>query len=66
MLQGFKTVIFNIVAMIAAWLATRYGIDIAPEEQMAIAVTLVTIGNILLRIFTKTTIFNRKPKGGSQ
>ena len=66
MLQGFKTVIFNIVAMIAAWFAAHYGIDIAPEEQMAIAVTLVTLGNILLRIFTKTTIFNRQPKGGSQ
>lgn len=66
MLQGFKTVIFNIVAMIAAWLAAHYGIDIAPEDQAAIAVTIVTLGNIVLRIFTKTSIFNRNQKGDSQ
>jgi hypothetical protein len=59
MLQGFKTVIFNIVALVAAWLATNYGITIAPEEQAAIAVTIVTIGNIILRIFTKSAIFKK-------
>lgn len=59
MLQGFKTIIFNIVALIAAWLATNFGIDIAPEEQAAIAVTLVTIGNIILRIFTKSAVFKK-------
>ena len=59
MLQGFKTVIFNIVALIAAWLATHYGIDIAPDEQAAIAVSIVTIGNIILRIFTKSAIFTK-------
>ncbi len=65
MFTGFKTVIFNVVALIAAWLAAHYGIDIAPEEQAAIAVTIVTVGNIVLRIFTKTPIFT-KTKGGSQ
>ena len=59
MLQGFKTIIFNIVALIAAWLATNFGIELAPDEQAAIAVTLVTIGNIILRIFTKSAIFTK-------
>lgn len=59
MLQGFKTIIFNIVALIAAWLATNFGIELAPDEQAAIAVTIVTIGNIILRIFTKSAIFTK-------
>lgn len=59
MLQGFKTIIFNVVALIAAWLATNYGIDLAPDEQAAIAVTIVTVGNIMLRIFTKSAIFTK-------
>jgi hypothetical protein len=59
MLQGFKTIIFNVVALIAAWLATNYGIDLAPDEQAAIAVTIVTVGNIILRIFTKSAVFTK-------
>ncbi len=56
-LSGFKTVIFNLVALLAAWLATKYGIEVSEEQQTAIAVTIVCVINIILRTFTKTRIF---------
>lgn len=58
MLSGFKTVIFNLVAIFAAWMSTQFGIDIDPELQMAIAVTIVGVGNLILRAITKNPIFN--------
>lgn len=58
MLNGFKTVIFNLVAIFAAWMSTQFGIDIDAELQMAIAVTIVGVGNLILRALTNTPIFN--------
>jgi hypothetical protein len=44
LLQGFKTIIFNIVAITASWLATERGIDLAEDHQTAISVTIISPG----------------------
>jgi hypothetical protein len=56
LLQGFKTIIFNIVAITATWLATEHGIDLAEDHQTAISVTIISLVNIGLRSITKTPI----------
>lgn len=60
MFQGFKTVIFNVVAVAAIWLNNQYGIEIDSELQSALAVTIMGVGNIILRKFTKTPIFKKE------
>lgn len=59
LLQGFKTLIFNIVAIGASWLATEHGIDLPEEHQTAISVTIVSLANIGLRFLTKTPMGKR-------
>ena len=63
-LQGFRTIIFNIVTIAATWLAGKHGIELTEEHQTAITVTLVSLANIGLRVITKTPIGagNRKNK----
>ena len=58
-LQGFRTIIFNITATIATWLGATHGIDIPDEHQAAIATTIIAIVNILLRLITRTPVFKR-------
>ncbi len=53
-LQGFKTIIFNIVAIGASWLATAHGINLTDEHQTAISVTIISLANIGLRFITRT------------
>lgn len=55
-LQGCKTITFNIVAIAAGWLATEYGIVLPEEHQTAISVTIISLVNIALRLITKTPI----------
>lgn len=59
-LQGFKTVIFNLVAIFASWLASEYGIELSDEHQTAVTVTIVSLANIGLRIITRTPICTNK------
>ncbi|WP_342270596.1 hypothetical protein [Rickettsia endosymbiont of Orchestes rusci] len=54
-LQGFRTIIFNSVALLTAWLA-RFDIDIPEDHQTAMGITLISIINIILRLLTKTPI----------
>lgn len=54
-LQGFRTLIFNTIAILTAWLAER-GIDLPEEHQSAILVTIIAIINIILRLVTKTPV----------
>ena len=56
LLQGFKTIAFNLVAIVASWLATEYGIELPEDHQTAITVTIVSLANIGLRLITKTPI----------
>ena len=61
-LSGYKTIIFNLVAIGASWLTTSYGIELPEEHQTAISVTIISIINIGLRLMTKTTsIKDRQP-----
>jgi hypothetical protein len=58
-LQGFKTIIFNIVA---SWLASEHGIEVPKDHQTAITITIVSLVNIVLRFLTNTPIGGRKNK----
>lgn len=58
-LQGFKTIIFNLTAALAAWLGATYEIELPEEHQAALATTIVALGNILLRLFTKSPVFKK-------
>ena len=57
-MDGYKTLIANAVLLIASGLAL-VGIEVGIEEQSAIVVSVVAIGNIILRIFTKTPVLNK-------
>ncbi|BFD46381.1 hypothetical protein [Candidatus Tisiphia endosymbiont of Temnostethus pusillus] len=61
-LQGFKTIIFNIVAIAASWLASEHGIEVSEDHQTAITITIVSLVNIVLRFLTNTPIGRRKNK----
>jgi hypothetical protein len=61
-LQGRKTITFNIVAIAASWLATRHGIDLPEEHQTAISITIISLVNIALRLITKTPIGKKDRK----
>lgn len=61
-LQGFRTIIFNVTATLGAWLGATYGIELPEEHQAALATTIMAVINILLRIFTESPPF-RKDKG---
>ena len=55
-LQGFRTIIFNVVTILAAWLTVNYDIELTEEHQLAITTTIISIGNIALRLVTKTPV----------
>ena len=57
-MDGYTTLIANAVLLIASGLAL-VGIEVGIEEQSAIVVSVVAIGNIILRIFTKTPVLNK-------
>lgn len=55
-LQGFRTIIFNIVTAASSIVGAVYGLEITDEHQMAFCTTIIAAGNIILRLFTKTPI----------
>ena len=59
-LQGFRTIIFNGVAIIATWLGTNHGVELSQEHQTAITTTIIAAVNIGLRMVTKTPIGKKK------
>ena len=59
-LQGFKTILVNLIVILAAWLNTNYGIVLDGSTQAAIAVSALAIINIGLRIITKTAVFKKQ------
>ena len=65
MLQGYRTIFVNLVALGAAWLASHYGIIIDENSQTALVVTLVTLSNIGLRLLTKTPVFTKEQTLGN-
>ncbi|MCC8483816.1 MAG: hypothetical protein LN561_04650 [Rickettsia endosymbiont of Labidopullus appendiculatus] len=54
-LQGFRTIIFNLITILTAWLAD-FNIELSEEHQTAMSVTIIAIINIILRFITKTPI----------
>jgi hypothetical protein len=61
-LQGCKTITFNIVAIAAGWLSAKYNIDLPVEDQTAISITIISLVNIALRLVTKTPIGKKNRK----
>ena len=59
-LQGFRTIIFNIVAIAATWLVVNYGIELSEEHQLAITTSIIALINIVLRLITKTPAFKHE------
>ena len=51
-LQGFRTIIFNLTALLTAWLADL-NIELPEDNKTAIGVTVIAIINIILRLITK-------------
>ncbi|PCJ23197.1 MAG: hypothetical protein COA94_08485 [Rickettsiales bacterium] len=64
--QSFKTLTFNGIATIAAWLATNYDVDISEENQMAITTTIMAIINILLSLFTGKRLKNKQSENHAE
>ena len=58
-LQGFRTIIFNITATIDTWFGATHGIEIPEEHKAAIATTIIALVNIFLRLITRTPVFKR-------
>ena len=54
-LQGFRTIIFNIIALAATWFGANSHIELIEDNQLEITTTLLALGNIGLRLFTKNT-----------
>ena len=57
-MNGFKTVITNTVLLAASALSMA-GVDIGLDEQAAIVTAVITIGNLILRAFTKGPVFEK-------
>lgn len=61
-LQGFRTIIFNVITAAASWIGVTYGIEISEEHQMAFCTTIIAVGNIALRLITTTPIGKKESK----
>lgn len=59
-LKGFRTIIFNILGSVIPVLQTTDLATILTPSQMAIYTLLIGIGNLVLRTFTDTKIFQPK------
>ena len=56
-MQGWKTVLANALAIGLAWLNSAVGVvDLTGDEQAAAVVTLLAVVNLILRAVTKTPI----------
>ncbi|WP_341758567.1 hypothetical protein [Candidatus Tisiphia endosymbiont of Ditula angustiorana] len=61
-LQGFKTITFNMVAIAASWLTSEHAIEVSEDHQTAITITIVSLVNIVLRFLTNSPIGGKKNK----
>ncbi len=63
-LQGYRTLILNAV-LLATALFGRDVIPVGQEDVDAILVAAATVGNIWLRVYTKTPIGQREAEAGA-
>lgn len=61
--QGFRTIIFNSLAIVASWLGSNCNLPISEEHLTAITTTLIALVNIGLRVITKTPICKKEEVG---
>lgn len=61
-----KTVIFNVLSSLLTpafiWANTKYGLNLTPEQQMAVIVGVYTVGNLVLRRFSSGSVHIIAPK----
>jgi len=62
LLQGFRTIIFNVITAAASWIGVTYGIEISDEHQMAFCTTVIAVANIALRLITNTPVGKKDDK----
>ena len=55
-LQGFRTILFNVLVAVSSWLGVNYGIELTEEHQSAVVTTVIAAANIGLRMLTKTPV----------
>jgi hypothetical protein len=60
MMQGYRTILYNIIALLAVWLNEKFGIILELKDQEAIVATIIIAGNIYLRIKTTTPVFKKE------
>lgn len=60
MMQGYRTILYNIIALLAVWLNEKFGIVLELKDQEAIVATIIVAGNIYLRMKTTTPVFKKE------
>ncbi len=60
MLQGYKTLIFNILTTIIALSSTKFNLGIDPQTQTEIISGVYAIGNIILRFATNGKVGEKR------
>ena len=51
MLQGYRTILFNLTALVAVWINESFGLTVSVQDQEAIVATIIVAGNLIIRIF---------------
>jgi len=59
-MQGYRTIICNVVALLAVWLNEKFGIALELQDQEALVATIIIVGNIYLRLKTTTPVFKKE------
>lgn len=65
MLKGYRTIIFNFVAMVLPALDSMDVTHVLSPQAACYYTMIVTIGNALLRFYTTSPIFNKGANAGA-
>lgn len=60
-MKGYRTIIINVIALLASVLATA-GYEMTPEEVTTVSTGILAIVNIGLRFITDTPALQGEPK----
>lgn len=65
-MQGFRTIIFNVVMALVMFLVQKYKLDLGDVDIQSLVTEIVSFilifGNVLLRFISKTPIFQKAKK----
>lgn len=57
MLKGWKTILLNVLVLVAGLTQTSGIMTIVPEQYMPYAIAAVGVANVILRLVTTTAVF---------